>query len=273
MSTNGRTPASKLFDLFRDRETFQVLDRDGNPAMVDGQAATVTLRALDWQENSLVIKKMEYARMRVRIEMEKNGDRQMIADQLSQLNADQVADIVLGIERPIASNVADLAPNGVSGDTAEAEEQAKKKEEEAIKKWETDRRAELKAMELDELRELLVRRQESLFVNARAAQDYINEALVLMVIDENGESVFSADEKATNYIGAIMPELRNQLIKFREEFVNKRGEKQIRKAAETTGFLPSGESPKPDTDIPGATTETPRRSRRTPSPSTPVATG
>jgi hypothetical protein len=260
----SRTDASKLFDLFKDREEFTVTNQAGDPVTV------VAMQALDWQQNNALVKTMEAARLRVRAEMASNNERKTIEDSVSALNTEQLVDVIVGIERPIASNTADLAPNGTSEET----EQAKKKEEEAIAKWEAARKAELAEMDLSELREIVVRRQESLFVQARAVQDYINDSLCQMVVDvESGEFLFSMDQKAQNYIGKIMPELRNQLLKFREEFLAKRAEKTVRKAAEDPGFLPSGESPKADTDTPGETTETPRRSRRTPSVSTPAAAG
>jgi hypothetical protein len=260
----ARTDASKLFDLFRDREEFTVLDRAGDPV------TTISLQALDWQQNNALVKTMESARIRVRADMEKNGERKTIEDSVSQLTAEQIIDVIVGIERPVATNVADLAPNGTSDEAAAA----KKKEDEAIKKWEEARRTELKTTELAELREIVVRRQESLFVQARAVQDYINDSLVLMVVDsETGECVFSKDADAKNYVGTIMPELRNQILKFREDFLAKRAEKPIRKAAEDSSFLSSGESPSPPIDSPGGTTETPRRSPRTRSASTTAAAG
>lgn len=260
----SRTDASKLFDLFKDREEFTVTNKDGDPITV------VAIQALDWQQNNALVKTMEAARLRVRAEMTTNNERKTIEDSVSALNTEQLVDVIIGIERPIASNTADLAPNGTSEETAAA----KKKEEEAISKWETARKAELESMELDELREIVVRRQESLFVQARAVQDYINDSLCQMVIDaDSGEFLFSMDPKADNYIGRIMPELRNQLLKFREEFLAKRAEKTVRKSAEDPAFLSSGESPKADTDSPGETTETPRRSRRTPSASTTAVAG
>jgi hypothetical protein len=202
--------------------------------------------------------------------MEKNGERQTIADSVSQLTPEQIIDVIVGIERPIATNAADLAPNG----TSEEATAAKKKEDEATRKWEESRRSELTALDVVELREIVVRRQESLFIQARAVQDYINDSLVLMVVDpETGDCVFSKDQAAPNYVGTIMPELRNQLLKFREEFLAKRAEKPIRKAAEDASFLSSGESPKADTATPGETTETPRRSPRTRSASTTAAAG
>ncbi len=260
----SRTDASKLFDLFRDREEFVVLDREG------AAVTTIAMQALDWQQNNSLVKTMEAARIRVRAEMEKNGERKSIEDSVSQLNAEQIIDVIVGIERPITTNVADLAPNGTSEETAAA----RKKEDEAIKKWEEARRAELGTMDLAELREIVVRRQESLFVQARAVQDYINDSLCLMVVDaETGEPLFSKDSEVDNYIGGIMPELRNQILKFREDFLAKRAEKPIRKTAEDKSFLSSGESPSPATDSPGATIETPRRSPRTRSASTIAAAG
>jgi hypothetical protein len=260
----SRTDASKLFDLFRDREEFTVTNHAGDPVTV------VAIQALDWQQNNALVKTMEAARLRVRAEMQTNSERKTIEDSVSALNIEQIVDVIVGIERPIASNVADLAPNGTSEETAAA----KKKEEEAIAKWEEARKNELADMKLDELREIVVRRQESLFVQARAVQDYINDSLCQMVVDaESGEFLFAMDPKAENYIGKIMPELRNQLLKFREEFLAKRAEKPIRKVAEDKSFLLSGESPKSGTDSPGATTETPRRSPRTRSVSTTAAAG
>lgn len=259
-----RTDASKLFDLFRDREEFTVTNKAGEPVTV------VAIQALDWQQNNALVKTMEAARLRVRAEMQQNGERKTIEDSVSQLNAEQLADVIIGIERPIATNTADLAPNGTSEETVAAQ----KKEEEAIKKWEEARKKELGTMELDELRDVVVRRQESLFVQARAIQDYINDSLCQMVIDaESGDPLFSMDPEAKNYVGKVMPELRNQLLKFREDFLSKRAEKPIRKTAEDTAFLSSGESPSPATASPGETTETPRRSPRTRSASTIAAAG
>ena len=269
MSTNGRSGASKLFDLFRDRETFDVKDAEGNVV------ERVTFQALDWQQNNLLIKQMEQARLRVRAEMEKNQERDGIVDSIAQLSAEQLIDIVINIERPIATNVADLAPNG----TEEETEAARLKEKEATEKWEAARRKELVEMEITEVREILIRRQESLFIQARAVQDYINESLCQMLVDpETGDTLFASQDDnlpahESRYIGRLMPEVRNQLLKGREEFLAKRSEKQVRKAAEDRSFLASGESPKSDTATPGETTETPPRSRRTRSISTPAAAG
>lgn len=270
MGTNGRSGASKLFDLFRDREPFEV--KDGAGQVVE----TVTFQALDWQQNNLLIKQMEQARLRVRAEMEKNQERDGIVDSIAQLSVEQLTDVILNIERPIATNVADLAPNG----TEEETEAARQKEKEATDKWEASRRKELAEMEIAEVREILVRRQESLFIQARAVQDYINESLCQMIVDpETGDTLFSSQEKLADgtpdpkYIGRLMPEVRNQLLKGREEFLGKRNEKQVRKAAEDRSFLASGESPKAPIATPGETTETPPRSRRTRSASTTVAAG
>jgi hypothetical protein len=251
----SRTNASKLFDLFKDREEFTVTDKDGEPITV------IAIQALDWQQNNELLKTIEVARLRVRAEMTTNNERKTIEDSISALNTEQLVDIIVGIERPLASNVADLAPNGTSEETSAA----KKKEEEAIAKWEEARKKELAEMELDELREIVVRRQESLCVQARAVQDYINDSICRMVIDaDSRDFLFSMDAKADNYIGKIMPELRNQLLKFREEFLAKRAEKTIRKAAEEPGFLSSGESPSPSVDSPGETMEIPATSHPSP---------
>ena len=260
----SRTEASKLFDLFRDREEFTVLDREQRAV------TAVAIQALDWQQNNALVKTMEAARLRVRAEMQQNGERKTIEDSVSQLNTEQIVDVIVGIERPIASDKADLAPNGTSEETLAA----KKKEDEAIAKWEEARKKELSEMGVAELREIVVRRQESLFVQARAVQDYINDSLCQMVVDaESGNALFSMDPKDDKYIGKIMPELRNQLLRFREEFLAKRAEKPIRKTAEDKDFLRSGESPKAATDSPGETTETPRRSPRPRSVSTTAAAG
>ena len=219
---------------------------------------------------------MEHARLRVRAEMGKNGEREGMENSIVSLDVEQIIDIVINLERPIAANVADLAPNG----TEEETEAARKKEKEATEKWEVARRKELGAMEISEVRDVVVRRQESLFINARAVQDYINERLCQMLIDpQTGDPVFSSTELLEDgkpdpdYIGKLMPETRNQLLAFLDKFLAKRNEKQIRKAAEDKAFLASGELPKADTDSPGETTETPPRSRRTRSPSTTSAAG
>jgi len=274
MGTNGtgRNLATRLFDLFRGRESYEIVGLDGEPT-----GDKVWLQALDWQQNQALLKDLESARFRVRSEMAGSGARESLVEQVSGLNLEMCIDMLLNLERPTATNVADLAPGGSEEET----KKAKEKEEAATKKWEEARKAELAEMELAEVREIVVRRQETLFVQARAIQDYINQTLCLMVIDpETGEPAFSADEfledghtPSPNYIGHLMPELRDQLLKFREQFLAKRSDKAVRKTAEDKSFLPSGESPSPDTGTPGETTETPRRSRRSPSPSTTVADG
>lgn len=269
MSTNGvvqepRSAASKLFDLFRDRDTFEIKDGEGNVL------ETVTYQALDWQQNTVASRALDLSRIRVRQELETNGTLRQFMDQIIAMPIERVIASILDYERPTAQATADLAPNAEGGDAKDAE----KKEDDAVAKWESARRKELEATDPAEVREKLLERHQDMIVNARGIDDWINEALAMQIIDpKTGDRVFSADRTAPNYIGNLMPELRQQLITFQREFTKKRSDKNIRKAAEQKDFLSSGESPKPDTDSPGETTETPRRSRRTPSSSTTVDAG
>lgn len=271
MGTNGTAPkpqrsttASKLFDLFRDREVFDVKGPD------DAVVMQVTFQALDWQQNNRAARALDEARFRVRAEFAKTGVLENWRKQVEEADKEQSINILIAYEKPTAESVADLAPNAVNEDGSESD----KKEGDAVKQWEDKRRKDLAEMELDEIHELLVQRQENLYIQARALDDYMNEALSMMIVDPaTGDPVFSADPEAENFIGELMPELRQQLITFRQQFIEKRSEKAIRKGAEDKDFLSSGESPSPDTATPGETTETPRRSRRTPSTSTTAAAG
>lgn len=271
MSTNGvvqdlkpRTTASKLFDLFRDRDTFEVKDAEGNVV------ETVTFQALDWQQNNVASRSLDVSRIRVRQEFETLGTLKQFMDQIKAMTIDRVIAAILDYERPTAQATADLAPNAETAETSETE----KKETDAVAKWEAARRKELEATDEEEVREKLLERHQDIFVNARALEDWINEALSMQIIDpETGERLFSSDRTAPNYVGRLMPEIRQQLITFQREFQKRRSDKTIRRAAESRDFLSSGESPNPDTDTPGETTATPRRSRRTPSNSTTVDAG
>lgn len=274
MSTNGTaaapkrsTTAAKLFDLFRDREEYELKDSDGKPFL------TVIFQALDWQQNNRAARALDDARFRVRAEMEKNGIRDGWKNQVADTDKSQAINIVIAYEKPTAESVADLAPNGTSEENPEAE----KKEETALEKWEKKRREELESMEVEEVHALLVERQENLYIQARALDNYMNEALAMMVIDpETGEPLLTADPDDGSgrlFVASLMPEVRQQLMRIRQEFINQRSEKAVRKGAESKDFLSSGESPSPDTATPGETTATRSRSRRSPSTSTTVAAG
>jgi hypothetical protein len=251
MSTNG---SRKIFEMFRTTEPFDVTDPDGN-------VATVLFRALNWDQNNALIRRMEQAEMRIKAEMSQTGDRALIEDAAERMTVPDVMRAVLAMERPLADESSDLAPGA---DT-------EKKEKSAVEKWEENRQKELDEMGHPDLRALFVRRQESLFIRAKAAQEFMNDSLCFMVLDpDTKKPMFSMEPKNydgtpnKDFIGELMPEVRQQLLQGRADFLEKRGEKKVRKAAESGAFLSSGESPSPPADSPGETVETQPTSQPTP---------
>lgn len=245
MGTNGR---KKIFSLFRDVESYEIKGPDG-------EVEPVLLRALSWDQNQDLINRMEKSRIRFKAQMSENGEREQIEDAALRMSRADLTTAIIVLERPIAEDSADLAPG------AETED----KEKPAVSRWETNRRKELDILSVEELREVFTRRQESLFLQAKVVQAFMNDTLCFMILDpETKEPMFSLNTQDENYLGNLMPEIRNQLLECRQKFLDKRGEKAVRKAAESAPFLSSGESPNQPVDTPGATIETPSISQLTP---------
>ena len=249
MSTNGSgSRKSKIFSLFRDVEPFELKGPDG-------EVVVVLFQALDWDKNNALIRRMEKSQVRIKAEMSETGDRVLIAESAERMTVPDIISTILAMERPLADESSDLAP----GADTEAKEQS------AVQKWEATRKKELEELDPEELRALFIRRQESLFVQARAAQEFMNDSLCYMTLDpETKAPLFSMHPEHDNYIGDLMPETRQKLLEGRAVFLQKRGEKSVRKAAESGAFLSSGESPSPPADSPGETTEIPVTSQPSP---------
>jgi hypothetical protein len=238
-----------MFALFRDVEPLDITGPDGQVA------DTLLLRSLSWDQNQVLIQRMEQSRVRIKASMSQSNDYDLIAEAAGRMHTPDLVRAVLDMERPLAEDSADLAP-GATTDS---------KEETATQKWEKAREKELTEMTPEDLRGTFIRRQESLFIQARVVQEFINDTLCLMVLDpDTNQSMFSMDPQHEDFIGGIQPELRQQLILGRSKFLNSRGEKSVRKAAETGAFLSSGASPNPPADSPGATTETQPTSQPSP---------
>lgn len=295
MSSNGkvsalrpRSTASKLFDIFKETQTYDVLGPDG-------EKFPVVFRSLDYGQNAALAKEMDVMRAAIKYELEGDDLRASLTDQAVRFTREQLFDAVLNLERPLAEEHADLAP-GADPDAVEAA----KKEAENIKKWEETRRSELEGMEDKDVRMLVVDRQARLIVNSRLLSEFMSASLVHMVIDpEVNDFMFSSDAfectvcnkrsrdlsvaaavcceqpmaPVPNFIGRIAPQVREQLVEFRRQFTAKKDEKAIRKAADSAAFLASGESPNPPDASLGETIETPSSSPPALSPVTPGEPG
>lgn len=279
-----RTPASKIFDFFKETEVFQV-------AGPGGEKFPVLFRSLDYGQNAALVQEMDIIRSSIKHDLEADDLRAGLLDQAIRLTRESLYAAILNLERPLAVEQADLAPGADPGAV-----DAAKKEAEAAAKWETMRQAELNDMDDKDLRTIVVDRQTRLLVNSRLLGEFMNSSLVHMVLNpETKQPLFSMDamecqecghrmrelsattqvhceqpmEIVENFIGRLAPQIRDQLVDFRRQFTMRKDEKETRKVADAPVFLPSGGSPKEPDDSPGATIEIPSSSPRTSSSAMP----
>jgi len=258
-ATKKQRRPSTLFDLHKRLKIYEISDGDST--------VRVGIRALDFTQNMKALETVEAARKQARIQYESEDRKALLGEATAQLSKKQVVEQIIGIERMNADNYSDLAPEQEGMDPEEAEKKA-------IERWETERQATLEAMDLKVLQGMLVERQTRSLVQIAAAQRFIEESLVRMIVDpETLEPMLSLEEKSPNYIGALMPETRSKLIEFRNEFLAGTGDKDIRAVAESDAFLRSGESRNTPTDSPGGTTEIQETSQPPLSSSTSSASG
>ena len=251
--------APTLFDLHKRLRVYEIIDGE--------DTVRIGIRALDFTQNMKALEAVEAARKDARLRYDSEDRKALLQEATTQLSKIQVVDQIIGIERMNADNYSDLAP---MDDNLTPEEKEKK----AIERWETERRAALESAEVDILRAMLVERQTRSLIQIAAAQRFIEESLVRMVVDpETLEPMLSLNESSGNYIGALMPETREKLLGIRNEFLSGTSEKDIRKASEDTGFLPSGESPSMATASHWETMPTQENSQQGSSSSTSSASG
>jgi hypothetical protein len=252
--------ASSLFDLFREFRIFELKD----PERPEAPPTRIGFQKLSYAQNMKLLNQMNAAKTRIEKEYDASDLRKSLMDRIRPLTHDQlVANLVL-VEKPTADQVTDLAPGATSPE----------KEAEALARWEAQRTGELRGMKRDVLLDMLFQRQVALLVQSRVLQEFVDTSLVLMVVNpDTRKPELSLDLEAETSIGNLMPEMRQQLIEFRSEFLEGIGEKAIRKAAETPAFLPSGASPNGPGASPGATIASPSTSPEMSLPSTPSATG
>jgi len=283
-----KSAASKIFELFKETESYTILGPHD-------ERIPILFRSLDYGQNAALVKEMDLIRAAIKDDFEAEDLRAGLTDQVVRLTREKLLDAILSLERPLATEQADLAP----GADPEAIDAAKK-EQEAVVKWEEARKTELEGMEDKDLRTLVVDRQTRLLVNSRLLGEFMNSSLVHMVLDpETQDAMFSADafecaqcgkrsrdlsptaeiccgqpmEPVANFIGRLAPQIREQLVEFRRQFTMKKDEKEIRKVAESNAFLPSGESATKSDDFPGAMIETQATSQPASSPSIPEGGG
>lgn len=170
-----------LFDIFKEYREFTI------------EGEVVGMVSLDYQQSQKLAEDMES--QRIKIQQEFDGDprrREPLETGASALVKEEVVDQILMIERPLAASAADLAPKPPKDkDEAEVEEvpeltPAQKEEAEeqaAMARWRQARADELAALDVADLRDLLVKRQLALFVRGRSLQWYIDTSLILMVVD------------------------------------------------------------------------------------------
>lgn len=266
MATNGkvasprpRSAASRIFDFFKETASFEITCGD--------EKIPVLFRTLDYGQNAMLAKEMDIIRVTMQHEKSSEDTKGLLMDQAIRLPPERLIEAIMNMERPIAQELADLAP----GITPEEREE---KEKEAAVKWDANRKAELEALSVKELRDIVIERQMRLLVQSRVLNEFMDQSLVAMVLDpETKEPMFSGDPESEDWIGHVAPEVRTQLMDFRREFTRKKDEKTIRTTAVEPAFLPSGESVSAPVDSPGETTETLSTSPATSPPSTPVAAG
>lgn len=265
--------ALSLFDLFRETFEFEIKDNRN-------RKMKVCLRSLNAIQNSTLIEDMAAHREIAKAEIDTPLFRQTFAAQLKPLTDEQVVDLILTMEEPTAAANIDLAP-GVEDPEETPDDEAKAKseaerEKAALERWRTERKAELEALDggRDVLDVMAIERQIALLTQARIATRFMDHQLVLMVVDPaTQQPMLSLDPKAKNFIGALMPEVKQAIMEQRNKFAGERDDQALRKTAKKGPFSRRGRSRGRPTGSPGETTETPSTSRPTSQPSTTSASG
>jgi hypothetical protein len=294
--------AGKLFDLFLEFRPYTIED-------AAGESVNVVLRALRYDEQQRIVEQLGDIRYKARDRHDTKEMRESLAKELAPLARDRLVDTLVLFERPVVEASADMAPpvpkpvvvsaepaaeapvpatpppdaTEPSPSAAEPSDQAsaadkkpgERNEAAAVVKWEAERRQQLAEI-TDEatLRAMVVDRQIELAVQSEVSQRLASLQLVEMVVDpETREPLLSNNPKDDNYIGKLMPATRARFIELWREFQQDISDQNLRRAARSGPFSPSGELPKPPGDSPGATIETPSPSPPTSPVSTPGVTG
>lgn len=241
-----------IFDLFKEVRTADLKDDAG-------RACQIGLKTLDYADNLKAIEAMDQARLDARRKFETLNLRALAVENLEGKSKDEFIEQILSLERPYAEDISDLAPG--------ADDEGKEKS--AVERWREKRSKDLDGMDEEVLRAMLVDRQIRTAVEIEAAQKFIDETLVRMVVDPATlEPLFSNDPTAPNFLGRLASQTRAQLLEHRQKLYAMAGEKQIRKVAADPVFLSSGESPSGPDGSPGETTVTSPTSPIMSSPST-----
>ena len=260
--------AIQLFDLFREYELVPIIDPRG-------RSITMAVQALNSEDNAAMQEALAETRNEAARYFEKK--RPEILDEVQKQKHEDIVKFVLALEEGTAMANVDLAP-GYDPNAENADAVVK----ESIEQWRIQRAKELEDPKVAVA--TAVERHIGIAVRARSTHQTLDRILCLMVYGTRkdpltGEIVptsrraLSMDPKEPNYIGKLMPQTREALLQARIGFLNKRTEQAVRQTTQDPAFLPSGESPKPSDDSPGATSETQLSFPPTSPSSTPSANG
>ena len=243
---------SALFDLFQDTRDYTITDVNGNEFMV-------RYRALRIKQRKQLAEILDKARTEAREKLEDNRDGYMI--QLKAYTRTRLIDDIVRIDRVVAQTNSDIAPNTPTAEELQKAEDPealkKQREDEAVAKWEEQRRAALEEADDEDLRKMLCDKLIEQLMASYAMDKFLEVSVCQMVLDPlTNQPVLSLDENADNFIDDLMPETREALFKHWREFVERNNARAMRDTVKDPDFLSSGESQKPANDSPGVTTET-----------------
>lgn len=288
MSETSTTPT--LFDLHRRYQEETVTDGDGG-------TITIGLRSLTHMEKEERGRRLQALSKDARALLDTDEHREAVREMLEVLTPEQIVDMVIIGEQPVAFANADLAPDpddlrhdddasrsagggadGAAVDPASAPPVITAESvdtvavdgaatpppggatkpafrERVIAKWQKDRRAALLAMPQPELLTLLVDRNVRNMVRMQALNKFVEEELIIMVVDPKTRQPLMSDVKgAPNFIGHLQQETLTTLRELREAFLTPTTPTNQRAAATSGPFSSPGASPIAPGDSPGATT-------------------
>jgi hypothetical protein len=247
---NGHAPvtAATLFDLFKSYEDVTITDSQE-------RSITVRLMSLESVQQERLAETLNREMLRARKELTVDEQAEMLKENLAKASDETLTMSIITMERPRAESLSDLAPNAKEAATPEERKQL---EDDALKKWEEDRRKALSEESHASLVEIVFRRQLDQSITNRGITRWIDYALVEMVRDPaTGARLLSSDPGAPNFVGKLDADTRRELEAARQKFTDSRRPKAIREVAKKDDFLSSGESPKKEDASPGEMIEIP----------------
>lgn len=245
-----------LFDLNRQEEEYTISDPNG-------KSVRVLIAHVPYDVQDMMRRRMQRIRLDVRRELDEDQTRDVLLSDAHRLEKDEVVRAIMALEEPTVEANVDLSPEPTTPTEEQVEAAA------TIERWRTDRKAELDGMNVEGLRSLLADRQLVNQERTLVLNRFSDITLAYMVYkprvkpDAPLVPMLSADPKHRDYYGRLAPHTRRELLRVRQVFLDGLDEKSLRKAAGSSAFLPSGESPNGQDDSPGETIETPPDSQLT----------